>query len=295
MNTQSSTATKGEMMSLDTVEADGNALVAKKVTSADIKIGIRSSYSSGYQTFFEVGNDTGSRVRRHADAVAIGIWPSTGHLVHGFEVKVSRGDFLAEMKDGLKSQEIFRFCNRWSLATPPGLVKVDELPPTWGLVTFDGRTLRTVKQAPRLTPEPLTPGFVAALVRRAGEMDAGVIGAAVAKAKSEIEKNYQARAAHALASHRDDSIRAGQEAAKIVAGFKEALGEDWLSVHSVSEIAPLLKAMRKTGIVGNYRGVESLADELVASAERIRKAFTDSGMTLGEVDRLHKLTTGKHA
>jgi hypothetical protein len=97
-----------------------------------------------------VGNDTGARVRRHADAVSIGIWPSTGHRIHGFEVKVSRADFANEMKNGAKAEAIMQFCHHWSLATPPGLVRVDELPPTWGLVTFDGKTLRTVKQAPRL-------------------------------------------------------------------------------------------------------------------------------------------------
>jgi hypothetical protein len=50
-----------------------------KVTSADIKIGLRTSLAKGYQVFFEVGNDTGTKVTRHADAVAIGIWPSTGY------------------------------------------------------------------------------------------------------------------------------------------------------------------------------------------------------------------------
>src|SRR5688500_11844491 len=53
----------------------------KKLTSADLKIGLRASKGAGHQVFFEVGNDTGSKVTRHADAVSIGIWPSTGHQV----------------------------------------------------------------------------------------------------------------------------------------------------------------------------------------------------------------------
>lgn len=42
--------------------------------SADIKAALKRAFPApGWQVFYEVGNDTGARVSRHADAVAMGI------------------------------------------------------------------------------------------------------------------------------------------------------------------------------------------------------------------------------
>jgi hypothetical protein len=250
-----------------------------KVTSADIKIGLRTSLAKGYQVFFEVGNDTGTKVTRHADAVAIGIWPSTGHQIHGYEIKVSRGDFLSEMKDPQKSWPVMRYCHRWSLLTPPGLVKVDELPPNWGLSTFDGRSMRAVKHAPLLTPEALSPGFVAALVRRAGEVDAEIIGAARLQERQEVEGRYKAqfeRKAFEVGTMRREEA---ENAIKLVAAFKEALGENWLSVHDVPEIAAAIKAIRKMEITGDgWRSIQHVCAELLEAEKRIRAVLSEAGL-----------------
>jgi hypothetical protein len=45
-------------------------------------------------------------------------------------------------------------------------VKPCELPEPWGLMACDGGELRIVKKAPLLVPKPLSPAFIAALVRR---------------------------------------------------------------------------------------------------------------------------------
>jgi hypothetical protein len=137
-----------------------------KVSSGQIKLGIRSSFSNGYQTFFEVGNDTGTRVTRHADAVAIGIWPSTGHQVHGFEVKVSRGDWLRELKDPSKADGWFEACHGWWLATPPDIVKRADLPTGWGHVVVkpDGEIRVSISPEPREVA-PLSWSRLAGLLR----------------------------------------------------------------------------------------------------------------------------------
>jgi len=259
---------------------------SRKITSSDIKLGIRSSRGAGYQTFFEVGNDTGARVSRHADAVSIGIWPSTGHQVHGFEVKISRTDFLNEMKDPAKSQAIFRYCHRWSLATPPGLVKVDELPPNWGLVTWDGGTLRTVKQAPLLTPEPLSPGFVAALVRRAGEADAALIGAAVEKAKKEWREQAAKLHDQELKRRRQGNSAEAQRALSIVEKLQADLGTDYIHAFEVPEIVAALKIVRKMRLAGRgWDTIERLSDELMdvrkktfEIVERIATVMDEAGI-----------------
>lgn len=246
-----------------------------KVNSHQIKLGIRSSFAQGYQTFFEVGNDTGTRVSRHADAVAIGIWPSTGHQVHGFEVKVSRTDFLNEMKDPSKSQAIFRFCHRWSLATPPGLVKVDELPPNWGLVTFDGKCLRTVKKAPLLTPEPLSPGFVAALVRRAGEIDGDLIAEAQNKTRLEMEATFKQQMEQRVQRHSEDRRGEFEAAIKFRDDMRAALGEEYLNAHNVPDIVRAYRLVRRAEIVGSYSSVDRLVGELEGAAARVKSALAD--------------------
>jgi hypothetical protein len=265
---------------------DRAVTVSPKITAADIKLGIRSSRAAGYQTFFEVGNDTGARVSRHADVVSVGIWPSTGHQVHGFEVKVSRTDFLNEMKNPAKSQAIFRFCHRWSLATTPGLVKVDELPPNWGLVTWDGRVLRTVKQAPLLTPEPISPGFVAALVRRAGEADATLITAAVEKAKREWREQADKLHDKELERRKQGNSGEARRAIAIVTKLQADLEVDYIHVFEVPEIIAALKIVRKMRLAGSGWGtIEHLSDELMEVrkktfeiVDRIAKVMDDAGI-----------------
>lgn len=265
------------------------AEVAKKVTSHDIKIGLRASLAQGYQVFFEVGNNTGSKVTRHADAVAIGIWPSTGHQIHGYEIKVSRGDFLDEMKNPQKSWPVMRYCHRWSLLTPPGLVKVDELPPNWGLSTFDGKSIRSIRHAPMLAPEPISPGFVAALVRRAGDMDGEIIAAAQEKTRRELEAGFKQRLDHKLSIHRDEAAREGAEAIEIVSRLKAGLGDDYLATFQIPELVATVKAVRKMRLTGNHGGgLQRLCEDLLDADARIRRFIGDAGIEFDETVSEHR-------
>ena len=47
------------------------------------------------------------------------------------------------------------------------IVKVDELPPTWGLIIASGQRLKTVVKAPRLRAAPMNRNFMALIVKRA--------------------------------------------------------------------------------------------------------------------------------
>lgn len=242
----------------------------KKVTSYDLKLGLRTSVGKGSQVFFEVGNDTGTRVTRHADAVAIGIWPSTGHQIHGYEIKISRGDFLNEMKQPEKSWPVMRFCHRWTLLTPPGLIRVDELPPNWGLQTYDGRVLRTVKQAPLMQPEPLSAGFVAALVRRAGEADAALIDAAVQKAI--YERKLQIDAAISSAKERWETsgdYRVKQDRERL-AKYDELFGK--MDTYAIERAAPYLRALVDSGIDRVISGLKYQGERLSEAAAAVKAA-----------------------
>lgn len=68
------------------------------------------------------------------DAFALNALPHTGMKRVCYEVKVSRGDFLAELKHPLKRRMGMRYSNEFFFVTPPGLVEISEIPPECGLV-----------------------------------------------------------------------------------------------------------------------------------------------------------------
>ncbi|MGP5262766.1 MULTISPECIES: hypothetical protein [Glutamicibacter] len=103
------------------------------------------------------------RIVSIADFIAVDKY-STKQALIGHEVKVSRADWLTELKDPAKSERIKRFCTYWFLVVPDeSIVRPDELPEGWGLMAKAGNRLRIKHQAPKLAPEPMTLDFVAGL------------------------------------------------------------------------------------------------------------------------------------
>lgn len=67
---------------------------APRITAADIEAALARIYSQPeWAILFDVGNATGGRATRRADAVAMSLWPSRGLELYGFEIKVSRADW----------------------------------------------------------------------------------------------------------------------------------------------------------------------------------------------------------
>lgn len=118
---------------------------------------------------FEVPVDgvrTGLPVRRRIDAVAVGLWAKTGHYVDGFEIKVSRADLLAELRDPEKSEHAIAMCDRWWLVLGDAalLREGDPVPQTWGILAAHGRGLTVVRDA-YLSPVDSGKRFVAAMLQ----------------------------------------------------------------------------------------------------------------------------------
>ncbi|MBW2673476.1 MAG: hypothetical protein JRD89_08705 [Deltaproteobacteria bacterium] len=135
------------------------------------KLLLRRFDAPAWAVLFEVKSSTGyaNGEPRSADAVAISLWPSRGLAIHGVEIKVHRSDWLRELKKPNKSEAVQKHCDFWWIAAPKGVVEVDELPPTWGLLEVSGkRGLVAKRQAPELAAKPLDLGFVASLGRRMG-------------------------------------------------------------------------------------------------------------------------------
>lgn len=144
----------------------------------------------------EVRNATGfQRQTRTADAIAMSLWPSRGLELHGFELKVSRSDWMREKEEPAKAEELCRFCDRWWLVvSDEAIVQPGELPPTWGLLVPKGQKLVARVEAPKLEAQPVTRLFLASLLRNATE-------AATAK------ENREARVEERLKERLDEARR----------------------------------------------------------------------------------------
>lgn len=119
-----------------------------------------------------VRNGTGwtRRTTRTADGLAMGLWPSRGLELHGFEIKSDRKDWLNEKANPEKAEEICRFCDRWWLAVGrEDIVQPGELPATWGLLVPRRGKLVVKVEAPKLEAKPLDRVQLAAILRKASE------------------------------------------------------------------------------------------------------------------------------
>jgi hypothetical protein len=122
-----------------------------------------------------VRNAAGFKATRTADAMALGLWPSRGHELHGFEVKVSRGDWRRELAEPDKAEGWCQVVDRWWIVAPAGVVPKEELPVGWGLlettdrggktslrVTVQAELLRSKRERPPITRDLLVPMLRAA-------------------------------------------------------------------------------------------------------------------------------------
>lgn len=116
----------------------------------------------------QVRSSTGS-ASRIADAMAFNMFGSTGYEILGFEIKVSRSDWLSELKHMSKSNEIMSYCDKWFLVVSDAKIVQDgELPKNWGLIVLkDGKLVQKVRATPQKA-EPMPMYFIASILRRSG-------------------------------------------------------------------------------------------------------------------------------
>lgn len=114
----------------------------------------------------QVRSATGWHRERTADAIAMSVWPSRGLHLYGFEVKVSRSDWLKELRSPEKADEICSFCDFWYVVVgDTHIVQAGDLPPTWGLIVPEGKKLIIAKEAPKLEPKPIDAPLLASILR----------------------------------------------------------------------------------------------------------------------------------
>ena len=96
--------------------------------------------------------------------MAISLYRSRGKALWGFEFKVSRNDWLKELKQPEKAESIMRYCHHWALVVPDKkIVQPGELPSTWGMYVAQKNRLKCLVSPPKLEPLPMSMTMFTAL------------------------------------------------------------------------------------------------------------------------------------
>lgn len=243
----------------------------RRVRSSDVTAAMREIYCAPeWAILFEVASETGGTAKRRADALAMSLWPSRGMEVHGFEIKVDRRDWLRELKEPKKAEEIARFCDRWWLVALPNVAKLDELPIGWGLILFENGTLRTVKDAPAQDPIPITRRFLAALLRAASDQSPSelLVRAAVERTRAE-EREFAKAQVEGIEARAEANLAALK---KVIDDFEAASGVALRTYGDGRKIGEAVRTVLDGGFEAHRRRIERatyLLRDALAGCEKV--------------------------
>jgi hypothetical protein len=217
--------------------------VKERATALDVEKALRERFARPAWAFLaQVRNGTGwQRARpRTADAIAFSTWPSRGLELHGFEIKVDRGDVRRELSDPEKAEDFFRFCDRWWLAVADEkLVQDGELPPTWGLLILKAGKMVCKVEAPHLDAKPLDRIQVAAILRCVDEANVPA---------EEMDERVSKGIAEGLDRQKGYLGRELESLREKVVAFEKASGikiaEPWQAGETIGEAVRLVLAHR---------------------------------------------------
>lgn len=265
--------------------------MADRVVTASINAALRERYAApAWSLLFNVGDATGARHTRFADAVAMSLWPSRGLDLHGFEVKASRADWRKELETPQKAEAIASFCDYWWLVSAAGAAKAEEIPQAWGWLEFaDGKLVRR-KEAVRTEAAPMTRTFLGALLRRAGEADDALVKLAVDKLREEDVKRVERDVKWQV----ETRTRNYQELLQTVDDFEKASGVklgEW--VHG--DIGAAVKLVNDLGLVKSYGPIFQVAEAMAKASETLRSVLDANGIAPPEAINFADLTRRKRA
>lgn len=198
---------------------------------------------SGTVILFEVGDGAGFSNRGWSDAIAMQIWPSKGLEILGFEIKATRSDWLRELDRPEKNRTWQELVDGWYVVAAKDVVKLEELPPDWGLMVPKGADSLRIASRPKTTErkkwnDPIPRDLVAAVFRAAGNERRW----ATRQARDDIRLQEAQRLAEDLENHRRRA-RAAEEKYEAIA---EALGHRWMNVEELKKRAEIIKATETT-------------------------------------------------
>lgn len=176
----------------------------------------------------EVGQNGGWGSGSRADAIYVGFTSSSGRILVGHELKISRADWLNELNKPGKADAWADECHEWWLVVnDPAIVHPGELPGDWGLMSPSPRskTRMTVHtRAVRKDPTVHRPAWnaVRSIMARQDTLRAQAIdnarGDAYRAAAAEVNERVEQRIKNELtqAEHNDATVRQLRERLRTV-------------------------------------------------------------------------------
>lgn len=235
-------------------------------TAAQVTALLRERYAAPEYAFLpQVRSRTGyGGPIRTADALAMGLYPSRGLELHGIEIKVSRGDWLRELKEPDKAEEIVRYCDRWWVAvSDEKIVAPGELPPTWGLLVPKRGKMTMKVEAPLLTAETISRAFLAAILRNVAEASKGAVPVAEIADRIDAARKEGEERATMDAAHEVERLKRTIETFEAKAGIKI---DEWRGMH----IGEAVRVVMGDGLEQRRRELAHIKD----TVERLRAALS---------------------
>ena len=110
-------------------------------------------------------------IRQRIDAWAYNTWPSQREAI-SFEIKVSRSDFLHELKQPKKREAALAVSNRYYFVVVDGVVSdLSEIPEECGYMITRGNAIAVLKEAPYRPMADLSMSFISSILRRISRME----------------------------------------------------------------------------------------------------------------------------
>ncbi|WP_234817784.1 hypothetical protein [Mycolicibacterium sphagni] len=193
------------------------------------------------------------------DAIYVGFTSSSGRMLVGHELKVSRSEWLSELNKPGKADRWADQCHEWWLVvSDPAIVHDGELPPGWGLlVPGPSKTrMRALVKATR-KPQDHTPSWdaVRSVMARWDTLRAKAIedakNEAYRAATAQVDERVQSRIKMELAQAESDGRILGTTRERLRA-LEKALGHNinwdekqvgWLNHATLAEIAQIREAL----------------------------------------------------
>ncbi|WP_079672575.1 hypothetical protein, partial [Mycobacteroides abscessus] len=179
----------------------------------------------------EVGGNGSWGASARADAIYVGFTTSSGRILVGHELKISRADWLNELNKPGKADQWADQCHAWYLVVnDPAIVKTGELPPGWGLMSPGASRTRMDIHTPAAVKPDHTPSWdaVRSVMGRIDTLRANEVAAAVESRDQARRRKYQKDVNEAV-ELRIKSMPETGEAAKRLKLIEDAIGApiDW--------------------------------------------------------------------
>jgi hypothetical protein len=261
----------------------------------------------------EVGQNGGWGSGSRCDAIYVGFTSSSGRILVGHELKISRSDWLNELNKPGKADAWADECHEWWLVVnDPAIVHDGELPADWGLMSPSPRSKTRMQihtRAARKDPRVHRPAWnaVRSIMARQDTLRAQAAERLRRDAREDARREFDKQVTATI----DRRLAAGgqHDAAKIreqLAQIEQALGAKidftaatdrasgtrygWSGEVTLAQISEIAAAVRTLGDV--QRAVSALTDRYgnpvkhtQAALDRLAAALTD----LGKAGRAAKL------